>query len=149
MMEDWETAGTLDDLVEQLQSRIDEEEARIFTRRTLDEARHPSNMGPLEEPTATVRKTGTCGDTMEFFIRVEGDRLTEVTFLTDGCGATVACGSMLTKMAKGMTLEEVMALRDSELLDVLGGLPDENLHCARLAVDTLHGAVHAAESEAR
>ena len=51
---------------------------------------------------------------------------------------------MLTKMAKDHTVEEVMALTDGDLLDRLDGLPEENLHCARLAVATLHGAVNAA-----
>ncbi len=135
----------LDQLVDQLQSRIDEEEAKVFSKRTLEEARHPSNVGPMEDPDATVHRRGTCGDTMDFYIKVENGKLVAVTFLTDGCGATVACGSMLTKMTKGMTLDQAMSLRDQDLIDELDGLPEENLHCARLAVDTLKGAVHAAQ----
>ena len=146
MMNDSERIDKLDELVEQLQSTIDEEEAKVFSEKTLQEARQPSNLGPLEDANAKARRTGTCGDTMEFFVKVEGDRLLEVTFITDGCGATVACGSMLTKMAKGRTVDEVMALRDADLIDNLDGLPEENLHCARLAMDTLHGAVHSAQA---
>jgi nitrogen fixation NifU-like protein len=144
MMSETDRSEKLDELVEQLQSTIDEEEALVFSEKTLAEARHPTNLGPMEEANASARRTGTCGDTMEFFLKVEGDRLAEVTFVTDGCGATVACGSMLTKMAKGRTLDEVMAFRDADLLDSLDGLPEENLHCARLAVGTLQGAVHTA-----
>jgi nitrogen fixation NifU-like protein len=146
MMTDRGRTETLDQLAEQLQSRIDDEEAKVFSTRALEEARHPSNMGPMEDPIATAHRTGTCGDTMDFYIRVEGDRLVDVTFVTDGCGATVACGSMLTKMVSGMMLDEVMLLRDQDLIEELDGLPEENLHCARLAVATLHGAVNAARS---
>ena len=136
----------LDQLTEQLQSRIDEEEAEIYSKRTLEEARHPSNYGPMENADGTARRTGTCGDTMEMFVKVEGDRLMSITFVTDGCGATLACGSMLTKMAKGLTVEEVMALTEDELLERLDGLPEENLHCADLAIGTLHGTVNTLRS---
>ena len=133
----------LSQLVDELQSTIDREEAVVFSRTTLEEARHPSNLGPMKDANATSHKVGSCGDSMEFFVRVEGDKIENVTFMTDGCGATLACGSMLTKMAKGHSVEEVMAIRDQDLIDRLDGLPDENLHCARLAVGTLHGAVKA------
>lgn len=134
---------TLDRLADDLQSTIDQIEAELFSGTTLEEARHPSNLGPMKDADAIVHRTGSCGDSMEVFIKVDGDRLVEMTFVTDGCGATMACGSMLTKMAKGRTLDEIMAFRDQDLIDRLDGLPEENLHCARLAVGTLHGAVHA------
>lgn len=147
MMTEMGRTDELDQLVDQLQSRIDEEEARVFSRTTLEEARHPSNMGPMEDPTITAHRVGTCGDSMEFFVKVEDDVLVEVTFLTDGCGATVACGSMLSKMVKGRRVDEVMSLRETDLIERLDGLPEENLHCARLAVGTLQGAVNAVKQE--
>jgi nitrogen fixation NifU-like protein len=146
-MTDMGRTDELDNLVDQLQSRIDEEEAKVFSRKALEEARHPSNMGPMEGPTTTAHRVGTCGDSMEFFVKIEDGMLVEVTFLTDGCGATVACGSMLTKMAKGCTVDEVMSLREADLIESLEGLPEENLHCARLAVGTLQGAVNAVKQE--
>ena len=142
MMTESERTDMLDQLADQLQSRIDENEAEVFSRKTLEEARHPSNIGPMENPDGMVRRTGSCGDTMEMFVRFEDDRLVDITFTTDGCGATLACGSMLTKMAKGLTVEEVMSITDQDLIHNLDGLPEENLHCARLAVATLHGAVN-------
>jgi nitrogen fixation NifU-like protein len=146
MMTDPEGSDKLDQLVEQLQSRIDKVEAEVYSETTLEEARHPSNMGPMEDADGKVRRTGTCGDTMEMFVKVEGDRLVEITFVTDGCGATMACGSMLTKMAKGLTVDEVMALTEKDLLERLDGLPEENLHCADLAIGTLYGAVNTLRS---
>lgn len=133
----------LDRLADDLQSRIDDEEAKVFSSTAIGEARAPSNMGPLEAPDGHVRRTGSCGDTMDVFVKVVGDKVTEVSFLTDGCGATVACGSMLTKIAADMTLDQVMELNDQDLLVALDGLPEENHHCVRLAVAALHGAVKA------
>ena len=143
MMPDAGDADEFDQLVNQLQSRIDEEEAKAYSRKTLEEARNPSNLGPMEGADVNAHRVGTCGDSMEIFIRVEDDTLVGVTFVTDGCGATLACGSMLTKMAKGRTVDEAMSIRVSDLIAALDGLPEENLHCAHLAVGTLHGAVNA------
>jgi len=145
-MTDPDPNEVLDQLVEQLQSRIDEGEAEDFSERTLAEARHPSNFGPMKDADGTARRTGTCGDTMEMFIKVEGGRVVAITFVTDGCGATLACGSMLTKMAKDLTVDDAMAITENDLLERLDGLPEENLHCAHLAVGTLHGTVNTLRS---
>jgi nitrogen fixation NifU-like protein len=142
-MKDAKIDSELDRLVDDLQSRIDEEEEKVFSKKAIAEARAPSNMGPLEAPDGHARRTGSCGDTMDMFVRVVGDKVTEISFLTDGCGATVACGSMLSKMASERTLEQVMDLSDQDLLEALDGLPEENHHCARLAVAAMHGAVKA------
>jgi nitrogen fixation NifU-like protein len=61
--------------------------------------------------------------------------------MTDGCGATIACGSMLTSMIKGKSLDEAEAITEDDLIAALGGLPEENLHCAHLAIITLRDAL--------
>jgi len=78
---------------------------------------------------------------MEFFVRLNGERIEEVSFMTDGCGPTVACGSMVTKMAQGRSLAEAAAIEAAEVLLSLDGLPAEHVHCATLAVNTLHEAL--------
>jgi nitrogen fixation NifU-like protein len=128
-------------LMDDIQTAIEGEEARVFSPTVLREARTPSNLRAMEGADGCSSRTGACGDTMEFFIMLDGERIADASFLTDGCGATVACGSMLTKMAKGMTTDEAMGTDDTSLLRALDGLPDENLHCARLAVAAMHRAV--------
>ena len=61
--------------------------------------------------------------------------------MTDGCGTSIACGSMLTRMARGRAINEVKKITNIRLIDALDGLPDENKHCAKLAVDTLQKAI--------
>ena len=61
--------------------------------------------------------------------------------MTDGCGPTVACGSMLIKMVEGKSLAEAAAIEAAELIVSLDGLPPEHIHCATLAVNTLHQAI--------
>jgi len=87
------------------------------------------------------RLTGTCGDTIQIQIRVENGRIRESGFVTDGCGASIACGSMITEMVKNKTVEEALAIDSDDLLRSLDGLPDENVHCSVLAVDTLRAAI--------
>ena len=130
----------LDNWADMIQGKIDEEEAKVFSPTVLEEAHNP-NYGPMEDPDVELERTGTCGDSVRYYIRMDGDRVAEATFITDGCGATLACNSMVTKMVRGMTVNEVLSLTDNDLLSALGGLPDENLHCATLAVGTLRDTV--------
>jgi Mrp family chromosome partitioning ATPase/predicted Fe-Mo cluster-binding NifX family protein len=102
--------------------------------------RNPRNRGLLESADGHARITGPCGDTMEFWVRVRGDRLARVAFETSGCGATVACGSMATTLAEGLELTDAIDLQPEQILAAVGGLPAEYEHCAQLACDTLHGA---------
>ena len=62
-------------------------------------------------------------------------------FWTDGCGATIACGSILTKIIKGKTLQEASDISSSQLLEALEGLPIEHHHCSILAINTLQKAI--------
>jgi nitrogen fixation protein NifU and related proteins len=116
------------------------EDSREITATVLDHARHPRNFGPLENAMGNARITGPCGDTMEFWVRVEDGRITRVAFTTDGCGSSLACGSMATCLAEGRPLKDAAAVGQKEILDALGGLPREIEHCALLAADTLQAA---------
>jgi nitrogen fixation NifU-like protein len=107
----------------------------------LEEARHPNNLGAMLEPDGHAVVHGPCGDTMEMFLRINGSRIELATFGTDGCGPTVACGSMLTRMVQGMTLDRASAVEAADLIIALDGLPAENVHCATLAVATLREAI--------
>jgi ATP-binding protein involved in chromosome partitioning len=108
-----------------------------YTSVAVDHARNPRNFGPLELYDGHARITGPCGDTMEFWLRVRGERIQRVGFITDGCGSSIACGSMATELATGRTINEAYGIAQQDILDGLGGLPDEARHCALLAADTL------------
>jgi nitrogen fixation NifU-like protein len=107
----------------------------------MDHAMNPRNLGRIERSDGFGRVTGPCGDTMEVWLKMKGDVIHAASFWTDGCGATIAAGSMVTELAKGKTIREVMAISERNVLDALGGLPQESRHCALLAADTLREAV--------
>ena len=85
--------------------------------------------------------TGPCGDTVEIYLKVENGTINQVSFMTDGCGATIACGSMITKMVKGRKITEVSNITEEDLTKALDGLPEDNEHCAKLLVNTMKVAV--------
>ncbi len=99
------------------------------------------NVGTLEKPDAQGLFLGECGDRMQIDLMVINQRIMDAKFIADGCGATQACGSMITRMATTKTLEEAQRIQPDELIGALGGLPDDHLHCAELAVMTLREAV--------
>jgi nitrogen fixation NifU-like protein len=124
-----------------LQAALLEQQRALFSAKVIAEANHPQNMGVMEGADGYGLVFGPCGDTMEFFVRLDGGRIQDVSFMTDGCGPTVACGSMVTRMAQGKSLAEAAAIEAAEVIIALDGLPAEHVHCATLAVNTLHEAL--------
>jgi len=102
---------------------------------------HPRNRGALRDATGHARITGPCGDTMEIWIKSQDGRITEATFDTDGCGPTIASGSMATELAIGKGLTEAAQIRQEDIIEALGGLTEASRHCALLAANTLKAAV--------
>jgi len=126
---------------EEIQKQIIEEEKIIYSNKIIELYNSPINFGRIEDADVYAMIHGWCGDTMEMFLKVEGGIIKDISFMTDGCGATLAAGSMLTIMVKGQSIEEARKINEEDLLDALGGLPDENLHCAALSVNTLREAI--------
>jgi len=130
-----------DHLVAELQRQIIEQERALYSAKVIEEAHNPTNLGRMSVPDARGIVHGWCGDTMEVYLRLNGARIEEATFMTDGCGPSVACGSVLTTMARGMSLEEAGEITPENLIAALDGLPEESVHCAELAVSTLREAI--------
>ena len=78
---------------------------------------------------------------MGIWLKVDSGKIKGITFWTDGCGTTIAAGSMITELAKGKTFIEAAKIRQQVVLDALGGLPEDSAHCAQLAADTLKQAI--------
>jgi len=131
----------LEHIMTEWQDEISKQEAALCSATMLAEARHPRNLEAMPEPDGHAALHGACGDKIEISIRVAEQRIQQATFTTTGCKPTVACGSMLTTMAQGKTLDEAAAIRAVDMDTALGGLPPEHVHCASLAVNTLRLAI--------
>jgi nitrogen fixation NifU-like protein len=130
-----------DEFVAQLQNQIDEEARKVFSEKVINEYTHPHNLGKMENPSASAIIKGWCGDTMQLDLKIEKNKISNVTFFTDGCGATVACGSMITKLIQDKSINEIVNITEEDLKEALDGLPPENEHCAELTIKTLKAAL--------
>ncbi len=130
-----------DRMVDELEQQIIEQTREIYSDKVIEEFYHLKNLGCMPEPDAHGVVHGWCGDTMEIYLRLNGDQIEQASFVTDGCGPTTACGSMLTTLIQGMSLEEAGRISSQDLIAALDGLPEESVHCAELAVNTLQEAI--------
>ena len=126
-------ADDIDKLVESLQEAI----LAGYSQKFKDELFNAKNVGTIENPDSHVRITGVCGDTIEMSLTVRDQRIHDIKFTTDGCGATVACASYITRTAKGKSVEEALRIEPDDVDQYFEGLPEQHKHCAKLAVITL------------
>lgn len=127
----------LDDLQEQVMA-----DARAtFSEMVLDHAMRPRNVGRMPNADGFGRIKGPCGDTMEIRLRLRDEKITGVAFWTDGCGTSIAAGSMATELINGKSVTEAQRIQQEDVLNALGGLPAENEHCALLAANTVKEAI--------
>jgi len=125
----------------ELQEQIMQQARSYYSEKVVQEFYNPKNVGIMLEPDAYGIVLGPCGDTMEMYLRLNGEGIVKAAFMTDGCGATIACGSMLTQIVEGLSLEEAAAVTAEVLTSTLDGLPEDHAHCAVLAVNTLRAAI--------
>jgi len=134
-------AEEFDQSFKELEQTVMKDMEQIYSEKTIDHFLNPRNLGQIPAPDGFGRIVGGCGDTMEIYLKVRGDSITNASFWTDGCGPSIASGSMVTEMAKGNSVREAQKITQQDILDALGGLPEESLHCALLAADTLTEAI--------
>lgn len=134
-------AQDLDKLAQEIQDSILAEERKVYSEKVIELFLNPKNLGQIKDADAVGAVTGPCGDTMQIWLKVRDDKIIQVRFLTDGCGPTVACGSMLTELVKSKSVNEALKITPDELTLILGGLPESHLHCALLSVNTLQAAI--------
>jgi nitrogen fixation protein NifU and related proteins len=108
----------------------------------MEHFQNPRNVGEISNPdgVGTVGNA-SCGDIMQMFIKVNGDKITEATFKTFGCGAAIATSSILTERVKGATLDEALKISEETSKEVLSQLPKEKIPCFTLATDALKLAI--------
>ena len=112
-----------------------------LSERVIDYGNAPRNCGILDRPDGYAKIKGPCGDTMEMFLKIQNDKIVDITYTTDGCMTSHAAGSAATVMAKGAAERECLKISQSTILEHLGGMPDESKHCALLAAKTFHQAL--------
>jgi len=115
---------------------------KVYSETFIEHIMNPRNLGNLEDADGFASVTSSCGDAMEIWNKIKNDTIIEATFKTDGCGPTIASGSIVTEISKGKNIKEALKISQQDVLDALGGLPEENQHCALLAANTLKEAIN-------
>ncbi|MGB9234399.1 MAG: iron-sulfur cluster assembly scaffold protein [Terriglobales bacterium] len=110
----------------------------MYSAELLDHFEHPRNAGAVEQPDATARlENPACGDILELSVKMEGVRIVDIRFRARGCVPVMACGSAITELAKGKSVEAAREIRREELLLRVGGVPEASGHAGSLAMDAL------------
>jgi nitrogen fixation NifU-like protein len=100
------------------------------------------NVGKIENADVALAYTGSCGDTITFYLKIkENNTIDDASFRYLDCPALAACGSILTQIVKGISLEKAKETTENEIFKELSGLADDEYHCAKLAATTLHKTI--------
>jgi nitrogen fixation NifU-like protein len=114
----------------------------MYSAELLDHFEHPRNPGVVAGADVSAQlENPACGDILRLTLKLDGDRIGEIRFQAKGCVASMACGSALTELVAGRTVDEARALSREELIRAVGGLPTASTHAATLALETLAAAL--------
>jgi nitrogen fixation NifU-like protein len=114
----------------------------MYTSKVIDEFKNPRNVGEMEDATALGVVGGAeCGDIMNMYLKIENDVIVDASFLTYGCAAAIATSSVATDMIKGKTIEEALKVTNKQVIEHLGGLPAQKIHCSVMAEESIKAAI--------
>jgi nitrogen fixation NifU-like protein len=110
----------------------------VYSAELLDHFQNPRNAGKMEAPDRTARlENPACGDILELTLKLEGRRIADIRFRAKGCVPAMACGSAITELAKGKSVDQARQVSREDLVQKVGGLPQAAAHASHLAIDTL------------
>jgi len=127
--------------VKDLEQSILEDMKTLHSEKTIEHFLNPRNLGRITTPDGFASVTDAHGHTMEISLKVKDGKVMNASFWTDGCGCSIASGSVVTELAKGKGVLDARKIRQQDIVNALGGLPADDLHCAVLAADTLKQAI--------
>ena len=131
----------LAEFVRDLKEQIFEETREAYGEIAFKRWQNPLFVGSLEEPDGYACVRGGCGDTMEFFLKFEDDRVLEASFQSAGCGSSTVCGSIAAEIAIGKNPDEIKDINGEAVIHKLGRIPKDDEHLPFLAVETLQKAL--------
>lgn len=122
----------------------------MYNEKVMEAFQNPQNVGEIEDYSG-LGKVGSpaCGDVMQVTLKIENDVITDAKFKTFGCAAAIATSSTATQMIIGKTVEEALKITNKVVIDKLGGLPPQKIHCSVLAEEAIKAAIEDYEKRSR
>ncbi len=130
-----------DEFAKRLQEEILEQAREIYGEKGFNRWMNIKYMGVIEDPDGHARVTGRCGDTIEIFLKFNGEKVEKASFITDGCASSAICASFAVELAIGKIPDEIAEITGERILEEIGKFPEEERHCAFLAAETLQEAL--------
>jgi len=114
----------------------------MYNETVLQHYREPRNVGGIEDADGVgIYMSDFCGDITKFWIKIVDGKIIDAKYRTQGCAASIACGSVLTELVRNMTIEEALQITKDDIVSALNGLPEQKMHCSVLADDSLKDAI--------
>lgn len=112
-----------------------------YSPRYLEMATQMDKRRIIKDPNGYGKRTGECGDTVEIFLIVQKNRIHSVSFITNGCINTHACANCVAFLSEGKSIAKAWEITPEKVINFLETLPEENTHCAELAVGAFYLAL--------
>jgi len=124
---------------DKLQKEIMKNEREVFNEYIVDLSHNPRNFGKLPDKEISVSQsyTGPCGDSMQFFLKINDNIIKKANFISDGCEACIATASQTMLLIEGKPIDYAEKLNPEDIDKALKGLPEDHKHCTELAARTL------------
>lgn len=114
----------------------------MYNQKVIQYFSNPRNMGEIKDADAVAEGGNpACGDVVKIFLKVNGDKISDIKFKAFGCGACIASSSALTEIVKGKTIQKALKITNQDLADFLGGLPPQKMICSNFSTEVLKKAI--------
>jgi len=131
----------LDQFLDDLQKKIFDEAKEVLGDKGFHRWQNPKFRGKLIDYDAHAHTVGACGDSMDIYFKFNNERVSEASYITDGCGSSNVCGSFASELSLGKRIEELADITGEFILSKLGDVAEEDQHCAFLAAGTVQEAL--------
>ena len=122
-------------------------QAMGYTDKAIQFIMDKTNVGEPEHPTVSAKDQGTCGDIMILHLIIDDNRITNANYEYIGCAGLQSVASALTEMIRGQSVKEAKKIEAQDIIEFLGGLPQQKHECAELASKTLKKALKSYQSQ--
>lgn len=114
----------------------------MYSENVIDRFTNPRNSGTIRCASG-VGKVGnpTCGDIMKIYLKVEDEKIVDAKFQTFGCAAAISSSDVAMDLIKGKTIDEALKVTNKDVMQQLGELPAQKIHCSILAQEAIQAAV--------